>query len=179
MEPVVCPLSGPRPRWSSLPRTYVINVASRWGMMLQLHSSPHSHGAHLLSLGNKQVIFQHQIKEKKNLFYNNQIRGALEVTWLGNTFWMWELWPVIESWIVLHFGIWNIVHISLLLSLQLFGYYWQELQQCQTQQVVRCWISPGVRTDWIRFDKETHVPVMSEPARLQVTCVIFNKSNPQ
>lgn len=44
------------------------------------------------------------------------------------------------------------------------------------------WSAFGLVPEWeliIRFDEETHVPVMSEPARLQVTSTLFGKSIPQ
>lgn len=43
------------------------------------------------------------------------------------------------------------------------------------------WSAVGLVPEWeliITFDEETHVPVMSEPARLQVTSMLFNKSTP-
>lgn len=44
------------------------------------------------------------------------------------------------------------------------------------------WSAVGLVPEWeliIRFDEETHVPVMSESARLQVTSTLFGKSIPQ
>lgn len=43
------------------------------------------------------------------------------------------------------------------------------------------WSAVGLVPEWeliIRSDEETHVPVMSEPAQLQVTSMLFNKSAP-
>lgn len=125
-------------------------------------------GGHLLSLKHKQVIFQCQKCKKINKNKSVFRKGHL----------VWEVVPDAE------YGCCNLL-LSLILFwiLVLLCYYHRYLVIADgnfSGVMLSRWSAVRLVPEWqliIRFDEETHVPVMSGPTWLRVTNTLFNKSS--